>query len=181
MQRDTAQSMESNAMETPSGEVEEVEDTPAAFDEYADCDDEGLLDEQEDAACDKEHAAPEAGEGDDAADAIDEGDAPNDNEPVSEIMFRVLEDAACDKEHAAPDAGDGDDAADAIDEGDAPNEPVSEIMLRVLEKNRLGTWFSCQRARFPLWAFYCHVDASLTWEQKAKCTKIDCLICYAKR
>jgi hypothetical protein len=102
--------MESNAMETPSGEVEEVEDTPAAFDEFADCDDEGLFDEQEDAACDKEHAAPEAD--DEAADAIDEGDAPNNN------------------------------------------EPVSEIMLRVLEKTRLGTWYSCQRARFPLWAFF---------------------------
>ena len=91
-------------------------------------------------------------------------------------------DAACENEHPASEADD--DAADAIDErGSAPNEnePVSEIMLRVLEKNRLGTWFACQRARFPLWAFFCHVDDSLTWEQKAKCTKIECLVCYAQR
>jgi hypothetical protein len=91
-------------MDTPS---REIEDTTAAF-EFADNDVEEPFDEHEDAACDKEHHAPEAD--DDAADAIDEGGrAPNEN------------------------------------------EPFSDIMLRLLEKNRLGTWFACQRARFPLY------------------------------
>jgi hypothetical protein len=73
-------------METPSIEIA---DTAVAF-EFADGDVEELFDEHEDAACDKEHLAPETD--DDAAEAIDEGGRPpNEHEPVSEIMSRVLE------------------------------------------------------------------------------------------
>ena len=93
------------------------------------------------------------------------------------------EDAACDEEHPAPDSEDDPAEATIDEEGSPPieHEPVSEIMLGVLAKNRLGTWFACQRARFPLWAFFCPADDSLTWEEKAKCTTIECLICYAQR
>ncbi len=76
------------------------------------------------------------------------------NGNVEELFDDEHEDAACDKEHHAPEADD--DAAEVIDEGgSAPNEnePVSETMLRVLEKNRLGMWFAFQRAHLSLCAF----------------------------
>ncbi len=70
-------------MDTPS---REIEDTATAF-EFADGDVKELFDEHEDAACDREHLAPEAD--DDAAEAIGKGgSAPNEDERVSEIMLR---------------------------------------------------------------------------------------------
>ena len=99
-----------------------------------------------------------------------------------EAVGHDYNDAASEEEHAAPNAVD-DPAEVTVDEGSSPIEiePVSEIMLRVLAKNRIGTWFSCQRSRFPLWSFFCPADASLTWEERGKCTQVECLICYAQR
>ena len=91
-------------------------------------------------------------------------------------------DAACAEEHA-PNSVD-DPAEDTVaDEGSSPigSELVNELLLGILAKNRIGTWFSCQRSRFPLWCFFCPADASLSWEERGKCTQVECLICYAQR
>ena len=68
-----------------------------------------------------------------------------------------------------------------FDHDDDGAEPVNEIPLSVLSKNRAGTWFSSQRARHPLWSFFCPTDHSLGWEERGKSSSIDCLICHAQR
>jgi membrane-bound lytic murein transglycosylase B len=101
-----------------------------------------------------------------------------DFEPEAEAQG--CDDAACEEEHAPMD----DPAEDAVvQEASSPTrkEPVSEVLLGVLAKNKIGTWFSCQRSRFPLWSFFCPADASLTWEERGKCDQVECLICYAQR
>ncbi len=86
-------------------------------------------------------------------------------------------------EHVAEDVAELNDniLVDPFDHDDDGAEPVNEILLSVLSKNRAGTWFSSQRARNPLWSFFCPTDHSLGWEERGKSSSIDCLICHAQR
>ena len=78
-------------------------------------------------------------------------------------------------------SGAGDEAIGEIDLYNDNDEPVNEILLSVLAKNRAGTWFSSQRSRHPLWSFFCPTDPSLGWEERGKSSSVDCLICYTQR
>ena len=60
-------------------------------------------------------------------------------------------------------------------------EPVNEVLLSVLAKNLAGTWYMSQRARYPMWSFFCPTDPSLGWEERGKSISVDCLICHAQR
>lgn len=93
------------------------------------------------------------------------------------------DETACEEEHAPGDELDDTAEDTVVNEGSCPtgSEPASEILLGILAKNRHGVWFSCQRSRYPLWAFYAPVDASLTWEERGKCKEVECVICHAQR